>query len=164
NIDLSRPHAWRLKLYDLPQPYAALDEVVFFKDLIQGEQRQDLRLKAGDQILKRKDHLFAYQLAVVTDDIAQQVTHIIRGQDLLYGTARQILLFRLVGVQADPSPGFPSEAPLGRKLPEFVHVCLVLNHCGQKLSKQNLAPPLDDSREGYNLCHALEFLRLKPPP
>ena len=42
NIDLSRPHAWRLKLYDLPQPYAALDEVVFFKDLIQGEQRQDL--------------------------------------------------------------------------------------------------------------------------
>lgn len=164
NIDLSRPHAWRLKLYDLPQPYAALDEMVFFKDLIQGEQRQDLRLKAGDQILKRKDHLFAYQLAVVTDDIAQQVTHIIRGQDLLEVTARQIFLFRLLGVQAESSPGVPSEATLGRKLPEFGHVPLVLNHCGQKLSKQNLAPPLDDSRAGNNLWHALEFLGQNPPP
>ena len=146
-IDLDQPHAWRLKLYDLPPDYAALDQDVCFADLIQGEQRQNLRDTAGDQILKRKDDLFAYQLAVVVDDIAQQVTHIIRGNDLLEVTARQIFFFRL----------------LGAAVPEFGHVPLVLNEQGQKLSKQNLAPPLDSTNAGNNLWHALQFLGQNPP-
>lgn len=147
-VDTTKPHAWRLKLYDLPPVYAALNDVVGFTDLIQGEQQQNLRLNAGDQILKRKDALFAYQLAVVADDIAQQVTHIIRGQDLLEVTARQIFLFQLLGAQP----------------PVFGHVPLVLNDYGQKLSKQNLAPPLEDAQAGNNLWHALEFLGQNPPP
>ncbi|HTF84423.1 MAG TPA: tRNA glutamyl-Q(34) synthetase GluQRS [Cellvibrio sp.] len=146
-IDLNQPHAWRLKLYDLPPAYAALASEVRFTDLLQGEQQQNLRCAAGDQILKRKDDLFAYQLAVVVDDIAQQVTHIIRGNDLLEVTARQIFFFRL----------------LGAAVPAFGHVPLVLNAQGQKLSKQNLAPPLDDANAGNNLWHALQFLGQNPP-
>src|SRR5690606_4727864 len=102
------PHALRLKLYDTSRH---TNELVNFADLFQGNQQQNLRLEAGDPILKRKDGLFAYQLAVVVDDIAQGVTHIIRGMDLLDVTARQIVLFELLGAPA----------------PAFGHVPLVLN-------------------------------------
>ncbi len=148
-IDLSRPHALRLKLSDLPSDATALagDEVLIFTDLLQGLQKQNLRLDVGDQILKRKDGLFAYQLAVVVDDIAQDITHIIRGSDLLEVTARQIFLFRLL------------QAPV----PEFGHVTLATYANGQKLSKQNLAPPLQSADAGANLWQALTFLGQNPP-
>lgn len=145
NIDTRKPHALRLKVYDLPQGTSA-DTLRFF-DLIQGEQVQDLRQAAGDQIVKRKDGLFAYQLAVVVDDIAQQVSHIIRGSDLLEVSARQIFLFQQLG--------FPP--------PVFGHVPLVRNVEGQKLSKQNLAPPLAGDKAGSNLWQALVFLGQNPP-
>lgn len=148
-IDTSRPHALRLKLSDLPSNATPLagDEVLLFTDLLQGLQQQNLRLEVGDQILKRKDGLFAYQLAVVVDDIAQHITHIIRGSDLLEVTARQIFLFRLL------------KAPV----PEFGHVTLATYATGQKLSKQNLAPPLQSADAGANLWQALTFLRQNPP-
>ncbi|HWV15073.1 MAG TPA: tRNA glutamyl-Q(34) synthetase GluQRS [Cellvibrio sp.] len=146
NIDLRQPHALRLKLYDLPASPTQTDTLAFC-DLIQGPQQQNLRTEAGDQILKRKDGLFAYQLAVVVDDIEQQISHIIRGSDLLDVTARQIFLYQLLN--ATP--------------PQFGHVTLVTHSSGQKLSKQNFAPPLDSSIAAQNLWHALAFLRQEPP-
>jgi glutamyl-Q tRNA(Asp) synthetase len=143
-VDTNKPHALRLKLYNTPQFPA---QQLSFNDLLQGEQQQDLRRDAGDPIVKRKDGLFAYQLAVVVDDIAQQITHVIRGMDLLEVTARQMVLFKL----------------LGSEPPAFGHVPLVLNASGQKLSKQNLAPALDSGQAAKNLWHALVFLGQNPP-
>lgn len=145
NVDIHQPHALRLKLYDLPRKHSS--EQLVFSDLIQGRQQQQLRTQVGDQIVRRKDGLFAYQLAVVVDDIAQQITHIIRGADLLEVSARQIFLFQLL----DAPP------------PEYGHVPLVMNEQGQKLSKQNMAPPLDSTKAGHNLWRALHFLAQKPP-
>ncbi|MFO1390428.1 tRNA glutamyl-Q(34) synthetase GluQRS [Cellvibrio sp.] len=145
-INTTQAHAQRLKLYDLPTGFN-LGEELRFTDLIQGEQIQNLRTQAGDQILKRKDGLYAYQLAVVVDDIEQGITHIIRGSDLLEVTARQIFLFQL----------------LGAPVPTFGHVTLASQPNGQKLSKQNLAPALRFEDAATNLWHALIFLGQKPP-
>jgi len=106
-----------------------------------------LRSAAGDQILKRKDGLYAYQLAVVVDDIEQGITHIIRGSDLLEVTARQIFLFKL----------------LNAPVPAFGHVTLASQANGQKLSKQNLAPALELKDAGTNIWSALAFLGQNPP-
>jgi len=145
-IDINLAHAQRLKLYDLPTGFPQGEQLVF-TDLIQGKQIQNLRIQAGDQILKRKDGLYAYQLAVVVDDIEQGITHIIRGSDLLDVTARQILLFQL----------------LGKPIPAFGHVTLASQPNGQKLSKQNLAPALELKDASTNLWQALAFLGQNPP-
>lgn len=146
-VDTHQPHALRLKLYNLPTGIQPSRDPLCFTDLIQGEQCQNLRTQAGDQILKRKDGLYAYQLAVVVDDIEQGITHIIRGSDLLEVTARQIFLFQL----------------LGAPVPAFGHVTLATQPNGQKLSKQNLAPALDAATAGTNLWQALAFLGQQPP-
>ncbi len=145
-VDSSLPHAQRLKLYDLPAGFSHQDELRF-TDVIQGVQTQNLRTHAGDQILKRKDGLYAYQLAVVVDDIEQGITHIIRGSDLLDVTARQIFLFKL----------------LNAPVPAFGHATLASQPNGQKLSKQNLAPALELKDAGTNLWQALAFLGQNPP-
>ncbi|MDR7088199.1 tRNA glutamyl-Q(34) synthetase GluQRS [Cellvibrio fibrivorans] len=135
----------RLKLYDLPDRPTA--EIIQFDDLIQGTQVQNLRTQAGDQILKRRDGFYAYQLAVVVDDIAQGITHIIRGSDLLEVTGRQLFFFDL----------------LGAPLPQFGHVPLAIQPNGQKLSKQNHAKAIDGKLASKNLWRGLEFLGQNPP-
>jgi len=146
--NLTEAHAWRLKLYDLPGgKWDASDELTFV-DAIQGPQRQNLRTQAGDQILKRRDGFYAYQLAVVVDDIDQEITHVIRGADLLEVTERQIFLFNL----------------LGKPVPVFGHVPLAVMANGQKLSKQNHAPPLESQAATANIWQALELLGQNPPP
>ena len=144
-VDLARPHSLRLKLYDIPD-HASTDEIRF-RDLIQGAQAQNLRTRAGDQIVKRRDGFFAYQLAVVLDDIAQNITHVIRGSDLLEVTGRQLFLFGL----------------LGAPLPAFGHVPLAVHSNGQKLSKQNHAKAIDYKEASRNLWRGLEFLGQNPP-
>lgn len=136
--------AYRMKLASSPE--APCDNERYFVDLFQGEQHQSL-LAAGDQILKRRDGFYAYQLAVVVDDIAQGVTHIVRGADLLEVTARQQRLFTL----------------LGSTPPAFGHVPLAMQANGQKLSKQNQAPAVDDTTASTNLWRALQFLGQNPP-
>lgn len=143
-VSTHKPHALRLRLYDNPIIHT---DIIRFIDLLQGEQTQDLRREAGDPILKRKDGLFAYQLAVVVDDIAQGISHIIRGMDLLAVSARQMALFQILGTPA----------------PAFGHVPLVLNSSGQKLSKQNFAPALNSAHAVNNLWQALTFLGQNPP-
>lgn len=135
----------RLKLYDLPS--RATPELIHFNDLIQGAQSQHLRTQAGDQILKRRDGYYAYQLAVVVDDIAQGITHIIRGSDLLEVTGRQLFFFSLL------------DAPQ----PQFGHVPLAIHANGQKLSKQNHAKAIDSTLASRNLWHGLRFLGQNPP-
>ncbi|WP_238582348.1 tRNA glutamyl-Q(34) synthetase GluQRS [Cellvibrio sp. OA-2007] len=135
----------RLKLYDLPDRVTA--EQIQFDDLIQGRQTQHLRNQAGDQILQRRDGFYAYQLAVVVDDIAQGITHIIRGSDLLEVTGRQLFFFAL----------------LGAPLPQFGHVPLAMQANGQKLSKQNHAKAIESQHASRNLWRGLAFLGQNPP-
>lgn len=144
-VDTTQPHALRLKLYGLEG--CPSDDEIHFNDLIQGPQVQNLRTQAGDQILKRRDGLYAYQLAVVVDDIAQGITHVIRGADLLDVTGRQLFLFGL----------------LGAPLPEVGHIPLALRGNGQKLSKQNHARAIDTKEASRNLWRGLEFLGQNPP-
>ncbi|HNV88541.1 MAG TPA: tRNA glutamyl-Q(34) synthetase GluQRS [Methylotenera sp.] len=124
-----------------------LDENIVFLDEIQGEIIQNLARDVGDFILKRADGLFAYQLAVVVDDAAQGVTHVVRGADLLDSTPRQIYLQRL----------------LGYATPHYAHVPVASNAAGEKLSKQTLARPIDMRPPGHALFDALSFLGQHPP-
>ncbi len=123
------------------------DASTAFDDGVQGPQRCQLS-EGGDFVIKRKDGLFAYQLAVVVDDAFQQISHIVRGCDLLEETHRQLHL----------------QQQLGFAQPYYSHIPVASNGVGQKLSKQNLAQPLDNSRPVPQLIEALHFLGQQPPP
>lgn len=103
--------------------------VIEFEDLALGRQTQNLTQEVGDFVLRRRDGLFTYQLAVVVDDEEQGITHIVRGQDLLSNTARQIYLHNL----------------LGYSHPQYLHLPIVLDVHGEKLSKQTLATAIHTS-------------------
>ncbi len=121
---------------------------IVWNDRLLGTQTQNVGLAVGDFVLKRADGLWAYQLAVVVDDAAQGVTHIVRGEDLADNTARQILLQRA----------------LGFALPAYLHTPLVRGANGEKLSKQNGARPLDTSQPVAALQQAGEVLGLLGNP
>lgn len=105
------------------------NQPITWRDRWLGEQTQDVATEVGDFILQRADGLYAYQLAVVVDDAAQDITHVVRGADLTDNTARQVLL----------------QQALGYVTPQYLHTPLVLAADGQKLSKQNGATALDTS-------------------
>jgi glutamyl-Q tRNA(Asp) synthetase len=128
--------AWRLRV---PDGDAAC---VRFVDRWQGPQSQNLATEVGDFALKRADGLWAYQLAVVVDDADANITHIVRGADLLDSTARQIYLQRCLGVPT----------------PSYLHVPVVSNELGEKLSKQTGAAPLDCSAPLDALVQAARHL------
>lgn len=115
----SRPAAWRFN--------TSGSGIISFRDRLAGSFSQNVEKEVGDFIVKRADGLWAYQLAVVVDDIASGVTHVVRGADLVDNTPRQMLLYRA----------------LGAPMPQYMHIPLVLNSDGEKLSKQTLAPALD---------------------
>ena len=104
--------AWRLKVPN---------EVYGFRDGLQGEYAENLAEECGDFIIRRADGVYAYQLAVVTDDAAGGVTQIVRGSDLLSSTPRQIYLQKL----------------LGHPTPEYYHVPLLIDASGRRLSKRD---------------------------
>jgi glutamyl-Q tRNA(Asp) synthetase len=124
-----------------------LDKSITFLDKIQGEITQNLACDVGDFILKRTDGLFAYQLAVVVDDAAQGITHIVRGADLLDSTPRQIYLQQV----------------LGFAIPSYAHIPIAANIAGEKLSKQTLAKPIDINLPEHQVFNALSFLGQQPP-
>ena len=114
------------------------DQVTNWLDRRLGQQSQNVGTEVGDFVIKRADALFAYQLAVVVDDLEQGVTHIVRGEDLTDNTARQILLKN--ALQAIPNKAC-SNADLSNF--HYLHVPLVRAADGEKLSKQNGAVALD---------------------
>ena len=102
--------AWRIRI-----PSDAADSIVEFRDRLQGAQAQDLARDVGDFVVKRADGLFAYQLAVVVDDAAQGVTHVVRGADLLASTPRQIFLQRMLGLADSCVPASSGRARSRRR-------------------------------------------------
>lgn len=130
--------AWRLKV----EPGE-----VCFDDALQGRICQDLAAEVGDFIVLRADGYFAYQLAVVADDAAQGISHVVRGADLIDSTPRQICL----------------QGYLGLPRPAYLHLPAAVNAAGEKLSKQTRAQPIDADRPQAALAAALEFLGQRPP-
>ena len=131
--------AWRLRVPD---------GEIGFDDGIVGHYAQNLARDIGDFVLLRADGFWAYQLAVVADDAAQGVTHVVRGQDLLVSAPRQIWLQRCLGVPT----------------PQYAHLPLLVNARGQKWSKQTLAPALDLARREALLRQVSAYLNLPPAP
>jgi len=130
-----------------------------FNDLFQQQQKQPLQTHSGDFVLRRKDGLFAYQLAVTIDDIDQGITHIIRGADLLSTTSRQRYLWTIL--QSEPS--ISGNINNHRPLPEYGHIPVASTPTGQKLSKQNQAAALNNTSAFENLCQAFTFLHHSVP-
>lgn len=130
--------AYRLRVPD------DASECITFNDRWVGTVTQHLATEVGDFVLKRADGFWAYQLAVVVDDADQGVTHVVRGADLLDSTPRQIYLQRLLGVPT----------------PRYMHVPVLTNAAGEKLSKQTGARPLDLTRPIDALLAAAHFLQL----
>ena len=112
-----------------------------FEDRLQGRQSQQLDRDIGDFVVKRRDGLFAYQLAVVVDDEDLGVTDVVRGADLMDSTPRQIALQRALG--------FPT--------PRYLHIPVATRN-GEKLSKQTLAPALDAHEGSRLIARALKYL------
>jgi glutamyl-tRNA synthetase len=102
-----------------------------FVDLLQGEQVARPAAETGDFVIRRRDGVAAYQLAVVVDDIAMEITDVVRGADLLSSTARQLLLY----------------TALGKPPPRWLHVPLLLGPDGERLSKRHGATSLAGLRE-----------------
>jgi glutamyl-Q tRNA(Asp) synthetase len=121
-------------------------EPVSFVDRAIGTVSQNIARDIGDFVVKRRDGLFAYQLAVVVDDALQGVTDVVRGADLLWSTPRQIVLQRA----------------LGHPTPRYLHFPVVTNAAGEKLSKQTGAEAILPSHGTELLRHALAFLGQPP--
>ncbi len=109
------------------------DEEIVFHDGCMGEHRENLLRDCGDFYLRRADGVFAYQLAVVVDDARMGVTEVVRGSDLLSSTARQLYLYRLLGLPA----------------PTFAHCPLLLAPDGRRLSKRDGDQSLENLRAKY---------------
>ncbi len=120
---------------------------VYFDDLIQGYQSWEIHTQVGDFIIRRKDNLFAYQLAVTVDDAFQGITNIVRGSDLLDSTVYQIYL----------------QQKTGTKTPKYAHIPILVDQQEQKLSKQNNAISIDNSCPELNLWQSLFSLKQNPP-
>jgi len=123
------------------------DEPIEYIDALQGKQVQQLESDSGDFIIKRRDGLIAYQLAVVVDDELEGITEIVRGIDIMDSTPRQIWLQRL----------------LGYRTPQYLHIPVITHPGGDKLSKLTGAPGVPFEGIRVVLVAALEALRQAPP-
>ena len=157
-----RARAWRFLTDSLEQKQAVAiagstqsaipsiaNPIITWIDRRLGAQQQNVALEVGDFVLRRADTLWAYQLAVVVDDAAQGISHVVRGVDLLENTPRQILLQRALQLP----------------LPAYLHTPLVCAANGEKLSKQNGAQALDtaSAASAFNaLVGAAAVLGLMP--
>lgn len=132
------PRALRVRVYD---------QHIRFRDAVQGVVEQALATEAGDFVLRRADGLYAYQLAVVVDDAAQGITHVVRGADLVDSTPRQIHLQRL----------------LGYRQPDYLHLPVAVNAAGEKLGKQTCAAAVPVHERIATILAVLRFLHQPVP-
>ena len=123
------------------------DEKISFEDRLQGLQSQRLESESGDFVIKRRDGLIAYQLAVVVDDELEGITEIVRGIDIMESTQRQIYLQQL----------------LGYNTPDYIHIPVITHPDGDKLSKLTGAPGIPIDGDRAMLVAALQALRQEPP-
>ena len=123
------------------------DEPITFADALQGQQTQRLESESGDFVIRRRDGLIAYQLAVVVDDELEGITEIVRGIDIMDSTQRQIWLQQL----------------LGYRTPAYVHIPVITHADGDKLSKLTGAPGIALDEAGPTLVMALAALKQDPP-
>jgi len=135
---VDQPHALRLRVGR---------SRVELRDRLQGCYGQDLASDPGDFVVRRRDGLFSYHLATAVDDAAAGITDVVRGSDLLESTPRQIFLQQCLGLPT----------------PSYCHLPLVADAAGIKLSKQNLAPAVDERDPAGNLFGLLRLLRQDPP-
>ncbi|PKG38083.1 tRNA glutamyl-Q(34) synthetase GluQRS [Psychromonas sp. Urea-02u-13] len=134
-------NALRINVSKLAQP------ITHFYDHLHGDIQLDAQQADEDFIIKRKDGLYAYNLAVSIDDINQGITEIVRGADLLPTTGKQISLYQL----------------LGKQPPSYIHLPLAVTEPGFKLSKQNHALAIDKQKPIATLLKALSFLGHEVP-
>lgn len=131
--DPHREPAWRARV---------ADETIHFVDELQGPQQQHLRESVGDFVIRRVEGFYSYQLACVVDDAWQGITQVVRGNDLLDSTPRQIWLQRCLGLST----------------PRYLHLPLVLDSEGRKLSKSERSREVDPFDPMPALRRALAFL------
>lgn len=103
--------------------FAAPDREVQFSDGFAGLQTLNVASRLGDFVIAKSDGTAAYQLAVVVDDLAAEITHVVRGDDLLESTFRQILVYQALGMES--------------RIPGFVHLPLVVGEDGRRLAKRH---------------------------
>ena len=127
-----RPSAMRLRVPD---------KALTFHDDIKGKFTDNVFSSVGDFVICRNDGVWAYQLACAVDDLEMQMTHVLRGEDLISSTARQILLLEA----------------LGGKIPQYAHVPLMNDYRGERLAKRGGAPSLKALREAG--ANPLEIVR-----
>lgn len=137
-MDRSKPHALRIK---------TSDTLITFEDTLQGKSSHQMAGQHGDFIVKRRDRIIAYQLAVVVDDRLQQITEVVRGFDLLESTPKQIYL----------------QQQLAYDTPGYMHVPVITDLDGHKLSKQTFAREIDSTTPANVLFELLRLMDQKPP-
>jgi glutamyl-Q tRNA(Asp) synthetase len=125
----------------------AEDISITFDDIVMGKQTQNIKSECGDFIIKRRDGLFAYQLAVVVDDAIQNISEVVRGTDLLDSTPRQIYLQRLLG--------YPT--------PAYCHLPLAVDPAGNKISKSEGKSKIEIAHREELLISTLDFLGQQAP-
>ncbi|MCD9514941.1 tRNA glutamyl-Q(34) synthetase GluQRS [Photobacterium carnosum] len=121
--------------------------ITHFDDLLHGRIELPLALAREDFIIRHRNGLFAYNLAVVLDDIEQGITDVVRGTDLIESTGHQMILYQ----------------QLGHPFVRYLHLPLAITDNGYKLSKQNHAPAIDKHNPRPALMAALRFLGFSPP-
>ncbi len=133
-----KPHALRIRAGDIN---------ITFNDHVMNRQIQNIKRECGDFIVKRRDGLFAYQLAVVVDDALQNITEVVRGADLLGSTNRQIYL----------------QQKLDYPTPQYCHLPLAIDNDGNKISKSAGTAAVDIRHKEILLVSVLNFLGQSTP-
>lgn len=123
------------------------EEIVEFEDAVFGKYSQNVQEDVGDYVIKRADGIFAYHFACIIDDFLQDITHVVRGYDLLNSTPRQILL----------------QKSLDFLQPDYLHIPLLIKDNGEKLSKYTKDTPVQIKDASKILFACLEILGQNPP-
>jgi len=145
NLKASEQHSLRVRLDSTE--YDQQKKQYVLHDRFQGDTLIPIEIAKEDFIIRRKDGLHAYMLAVVVDDIEQNISHVVRGHDLIETTAQQISLHKL----------------LSNRAPRYAHMPMIVDSKRQKLSKQTHAKAISSASKKHLIIKALEMLNQEPP-